>query len=228
MDKSFTKQLFATILAIITVVFVLVLLNKYTGIFKDGGSTPSPSITNIPTSEYPEYDILKGKSPSPEFKNIKLLDKAITNTVSVRENLDGTGGIIETKGKIENAFLYIELFVDFNKRLTPHDDFYFKLNEMNAKKEIGGHLSPKHTKPIPPDTGIQATQLLYDMSGVLYKESFTDQSYDKTAYWIFELNKNKQLRWLAFVSTDRPGGVIQDITIYYKCSKDTPDCSINF
>lgn len=189
---------------------------------------PSPTFSSQPISQYPEYDALKGQSPDPIFKHLKLNVTSKVNPVSAGQYYDGLDGTIQTSGQFNQAFLYVNALVQYKKSFTPDDDFYFKLNEFNKMQVVGGHLSPRNSVPVPANTGITGTELLFDLTQTPYRENFTDSSDNvKTAYWLSLLNKDTKLTWQAFVSTLQPGGTIQEIIIYYKCVSITPDCSIS-
>ena len=230
MDKTFFRTAINGIILVAAFVLGIMILYWTTGIFKDelvttSSPTPIPSASILPVSQYPEYDSILGESPDRTFKSIKLNDQSKTNPVSAAIDPDGLSGNIISQGKIETAHLYIEAFVDFTTSFKQGDDFYFILNESGKPEVEGGHLSPKQSLPIPPDTDFKGTQLLYTLDTISYWSSVEDLRV-KTAYWKSLLNTNKKLIWRAFVSSDRSGGTIKNISIFYRCSEETPECSI--
>jgi len=176
-------------------------------------------------SQYPDYDAIKGKNPDPKIIAVYLTsecppDGCINHKPATLE-FDGIHKKYEVKGKFSRAYLYIEAVVDYQRPLTVWDDFYFKIND------LGGHLiSDNNLLPVPPS---DISRFLYDLRFISYFPSIRDK----------EKNANKQLNINLFtslqngivlditvaISSDRPGRIMKEVSIYYECFEGS-ECSI--
>ena len=174
--------------------------------------------------QYPDYYSIKGKKRDPEIKRL-LITKDCPHNIC-RNDKPATVEINELKkkfkvtGEFSQAYLYIEVAVDYNKPLTAWDDVYFKINN------DGGHLIPDiNSLPTPP---AEISRHLYNLNSIYYYPTLTDKARGVgTKRSLFELFRDgANLNIITFISSDRPGRVMKEIAIYYKCSGKS-ECSID-
>ena len=176
-------------------------------------------------SQYPDWDAIKGKNPDTKILPIRITsecphDECVSDKPATIE-FDGINKKYEVLGKFSRSYLYIEATVDYKRPLTVWDDFYFKVNG------LGGHLiSDYNLLPVPPS---EISRFLYDLRSISYFSSIRDK----------EGNINKQLDINLFallqngiilditaaISSDRPGRVMKEVSIYYECFEGS-NCSI--
>ena len=178
-----------------------------------------------PPSQYPDWDAIKGKNPDTKIIPIKLTsacspDGCVNNNPATVE-FDGIHKKYEIVGKFSRAYLYIEAMVDYKRPLTAWDDFYFKVNG------LGGHLiSDDNLLPVPPS---EISRFLYDLRSVSYFSSIRDKERSANQQLdinLFALLQNGiTLDITAAISSDRPGRVMKEVSIYYECFEGS-DCSI--
>ena len=178
--------------------------------------SPPPLIEK--PSVYPDYDAIKGKNPDPKIKSIQFTDgcpeNGCVNNIPATKFFDGIKKNYSLKGNISRGYLYIEVKVDYERPLTTYDDFYFTLNYN------GGHLHTDENLLLTPPTDI--TRYLYDLRSITY--SYQQRVY-RNVDFLALLQKTRTFNIHAAVSSDRPGRVLKEVSIYYQCAGDT-DCSI--
>ncbi|MBI4120029.1 MAG: hypothetical protein HY454_01045, partial [Parcubacteria group bacterium] len=178
-----------------------------------------------PPSQYPDWDAIKGKNPDTKILSIRLTsdcqpDGCVNNKPATVE-FDGIHKQYEVRGKFSRAYLYIEAVVDYKRPLTVWDDFYFKVNG------LGGHLiSDTNLLPVPSS---EISRFLYDLRLISYfpsirdKEKNTNQQVDINLFAL--LQNGITLDMTAAISSDRPGRIMKEVSIYYECFEGS-DCSI--
>jgi hypothetical protein len=195
-------------------------------VIQSQASTSTPIIvqqTQLP-SQYPDYDAIKGTKSDPSIKALKItLDcpsSGCVNNKPATVDFDGIQKEYKVTGKFSRAYLYIEAAVDYNRPLTVWDDVYFTVNQ------FGGHLiNDGNSLPIPP---AETSEYLYDLRSISYYQSVGDKgelSKEKNID-IFSLLQDKAtLSIHASISSDRPGRVMKEVSIYYECFENS-NCSI--
>ena len=179
--------------------------------------TPAPQIDK--PSEFPDYDAIKGKNPDSKIQIIRFTDGCpeggCVNNKSAVEEFDGIKQDYKVVGNIKRAYLYIEAAVDYNRPLSNYDTFYFAL------KYQGGHLSTKYNLlAVPPS---ETSRYLYDLRSISY--SYKDKEF-KNVNFLNLLQNNTIFNIHTAVSSDRPGRVLKEVSIYYQCLDGTV-CSID-
>ncbi|OGD57392.1 MAG: hypothetical protein A3J48_04130 [Candidatus Doudnabacteria bacterium RIFCSPHIGHO2_02_FULL_46_11] len=180
-------------------------------------SEKPPTLIEKP-SVYPDYDAIKGEAPDEKIKLIRFTDGCEENgCVSDFPATKFFNGIKKNyliKGKISRGYLYIEAAVDYKRPLTNYDDFYFTLNY------TGGHLySDENLLPTPP---IDISRYLYDLRSITYSYQ---QGVYKNVNFLSLLQRSRTFNIHTAVSSDRPGRVLKEVSIYYQCAEGY-DCSI--
>ncbi|HCR36183.1 hypothetical protein A2130_00020 [Candidatus Woesebacteria bacterium GWC2_33_12] len=179
--------------------------------------TPPPQIEK--PSEFPDYDAIKGKNPNSKIKVVKFTDgcpeKGCVNSKSAVDDFDGIKHDYKVVGNIKRAYLYIEAAVDYDRPLSIYDTFYFSLRYQ------GGHLSIKdNLLAVPPS---EISRYLYDLRSISY--SYKDKQF-KNINFLNLLQDKTVFNIHTAVSSDRPGRVLKEVSIYYQCLDDTL-CSID-
>lgn len=174
--------------------------------------------------QYRDYYSIKGKNPDPKIKRLLITKDCPRNICRNDKPATVEKNALEKKfkvtGEFSQAYLYIEVAVDYNKPLTAWDDVYFKIDK------DGGHLIPDiNSLPTPP---AEISRYLYNLNSIYYYPTLTDKAKGVgTKRSLFELFKDgATLNIITFISSDRPGRVMKEIAIYYKCSKKSK-CSID-
>ena len=179
---------------------------------------PVPIVNNLPPSQYPDFDAIKGKNPDTSIKSIHLTDNCPADICKSDKPASGPiGGIKKSyvvKGELSRGYLYIEAAVDYTRPLTRYDDFYFTINYH------GGLLSmTENLLPTPPgDISI----LLYDLRSISY--TYGSSSF-KNVDFLNLLRNRMVINIQAAVSSSRPGRVMKEVSIFYQCNSGA-DCSI--
>jgi len=170
-------------------------------------------------SSYPDYDAIKGHNPDPAIKTAKLTadcePNGCLNESPASKDFDGIEKLFLIKGKFSRAYLYIEAAVDHNRPLTIYDALYFTIDNW------GGHLlSNENLLPVPPS---DISKYLYDLRSISYssgKKVFNNINF-------FALMQNGiTLDIHASVSSDRPGRVLKEVSIYYQCA-EASNCAVD-
>lgn len=179
------------------------------------------AIKGLP-SQYPDYDVIKGKNVDTKFKIVNITPKGgYTSKEPAQSNFDDISKRYKVVGKFSRAYLFIEAMVDNDRPLTSWDDIYFKING------TGGHLIPEgNVLPTPP--GASSTYL-YDMRPISYYPTLEDKmKKNKPEYFdMFSLLKDgSTIKIITTVSSYRPGRVLKEVSIYYECKAGTK-CSID-
>jgi len=209
--KSSTKDSLITLamgtFAVCTVISVIYLFNFFYN---------KPSIK---LAEYTVYATIKGKKPDPKIGRAKIAENH-QNDKPATFDADGVSRRFQVKGRLSLAYLYIEALVDYNRPLTVYDDVYFKIND------LGGHLIPDgNALPVPP---AEISRYLYDLRSISYYPTINAKGKKLgTKHDLLELlHDGANIKINAFISSDRPGSVMKEVSIYYECFKESK-CSIN-
>ena len=176
-------------------------------------------------SQYPDWNVIKGENVDSAINFINVASSCpvngCINNSPATVDFDGLHKSYAIKGKFSRAYLYVEALVDYRRPLTSWDDVYFKIND------FGGHLiANDNLLPVPPS---DSSRYLYDLSSVSYFSTIGDKAN--------RINKHNNINlfsllqdginintWVS-ISSNRPGRVIKEASIYYECLQGS-DCSI--
>lgn len=176
-------------------------------------------------SQYPDYDAIKGKNPDPDINPAVVTNDCpeggCVNNKPTSVEYDGKNKKYRAIGQFSRAYLYIEALVDYERPLTVWDDFVFRING------VGGHfVIDDNQLPVPPS---RVTKYLYDLRSISYYPLITDKQKRinrRDDINLFSLLRDGALlNMTAYISSDRPGRVMREVTIYYECSEGS-DCKI--
>jgi len=180
----------------------------------------------VQPSQYPDYDAIKGKDVDTRISRVNITSdcnqtRGCVSDKSAKSNFGDITKKYSVKGKFSRSYLYVEALVDYKRPLTSWDDIYFKINE------IGGHLIPDgNVLPTPPGN---SSTYLYNMSNILYYASLSDKrkkhDTQKRDDMFSLLTDGATIKVIAAVSSNRPGRVLKEVSIYYECFEDSK-CSI--
>lgn len=183
-----------------------------------------PQIISEP-SQYPDWDAIKGKNPDPKIKVINITSDCplggCVNDEPATVDFDGIHKRYKVIGKFSRAYLYIEALVDYQRPLTVWDDVYFQTNG------LGGHLIPdSNTLPVPPS---DIARYIYDLRSISYFPTIKDKENKinkQNNINLFVLLQNGiNIDMVVSVSSNRPGRVLREISIYYECFEGS-NCAI--
>jgi hypothetical protein len=211
MESSTKDKLITLFIGTLAVIVVIGAVSLYNFLFGK---------QSVKLAEYPEYAAIKGKNHDHKIKQI-IITKDHINKKPATVDFDGVEKRFKVQGKFSRAYLYIEAEVDYEKPLTVWDDVYFKINDK------GGHLIiDGNNLPMPP---IDSSRYLYDLHSISYFPKINDKENwknKKTNDNLFDLLQDgKKLYVITSISSDRPGRVMKEISIYYECFKGSK-CSI--
>ncbi len=186
---------------------------------------PSNIIIEPQPSEYPDWDAIKGKDPDSNIKNVLLTKdcppEGCKSDKPATQQLDAIDKQYKLKGRFSRAYLYSEIVVDYRRPLTAWDDIYFRING------FGGHLiKDENLLPVPPG---ETSKYLYDLRSISYyptikdKENRENRHNNINLFYLLQDSMNLDAR--VFISSDRPGRVMKEISIYYECF-EASNCSI--
>jgi len=204
-------------LNIITGYIVLLIVAATTSII---GVYIAKTISGEELRQYPDYSAIKGKIRGHTFKPV-IIAKDHLNKQPATVDFNGIKKRFKVKGRILRAYLYIEAAVDYSKPLTVWDDIYFTINNQ------GGHLIPDSNNFPTPPSGV--SRYLYDLHSISYfplikdKENWKNKRTNDNLFELLQDGKNLYI--ITSISSDRPGRVMKEISIYYECFKGST-CSI--
>lgn len=173
-------------------------------------------------SEYPDYRFYQ------DIKKITLLSSA--------ESWVDKGGevhgreykkFIKANGEVVDAYLFVNASADHGKPLKIWDSIYVSLRkELRGYlyQPIDGHLLRSESLAVPPS---DTTILLYDLSNIPFISiPYSDDKEPTYKNWTQLLQSATIFQFETFLSTQRVGGEIIEVSIGYQCANDTPDCSL--
>lgn len=215
------------------VLTIVAVVTSVTGIYISNKIENKPQLKIIETpkvqpSQYPDYNAIKGKDVDPKINRVDITSdcKPPKGCVSDKPAQSAFDDITKAKkycvkGKFSRAYLYVEAMVDYTRPLTSWDDIYFKINGK------GGHLVPDgNVLPTPPGN---SSTYLYNMSTVSYYASLSDKMKKVSRNDDFDmfslLTDGSTIKIIATVSSNRPGRVLKEVSIYYECFEGS-NCSI--
>ncbi|MBU1557722.1 hypothetical protein KKC45_02065, partial [Patescibacteria group bacterium] len=199
-------------------------------------ATPAPAVVKLPVAEvtpkeidnpeYPDYDALSSLIPLELMKNT---DSSMYNKDDKRFTK-----YLEIYGDFSRMYLYTEASVN-KKPLTDWDSLFVKFNDEPPyldNLKAGGHLFRPKSLKLPKDEKV--TRLLYNTSVVPYLPTipYSESRTPITVNWFEDVFREPQspkeirkVRFDAFLSTPELGE-IHLIALYYKCTRETPNCYI--
>lgn len=208
MEQSKKDKLITFIIAVLGVLTVIVGVNL---------NTFFSSKPKIKPAEYTVYSTIKGKNPDKNMKRL-IIAQDHKNDKPAGLDADGITKRFRVKGRLSLAYLYIEALVDYSRPLTEYDDIYFSIND------VGGHLVPDgNALPVPP---AEFSRYLYDLRSVVYYKSIKEKRVDIPSDLFKLLHDGANIKIEAFISSNRPGSIMKELSIYYKCKGTPKDCSI--
>ncbi len=132
---------------------------------------------------------------------------------------------LQVQGLFKSGYLYVKASID-DQAFNGRGYVYIKIQatlEPYTYTEYGGHLLKSKSLETPLTS--EYTELLFDLSDVKYKKTYTDSDIEVTAAdWLSLLNNGKEQRTLGFTSTVGKGKIIE-LSFFYECVDNT-ECSI--
>jgi|GEM_PF-4027490 len=176
-------------------------------------------------SEYPDYYNIKGDDLNTNIHQLLITKDCpsggCVNNKPATIDFDGIKKDYKVIGSFSRAYLYIEAMVDYNRPLSIWDDIYF--NIFNK----GGHLIPDDNLLLVPAS--DSSVYLYDMRSISYYPEIDNKKLGenkKEDQDLFDTLKDKRtIRIHTSLSSDRPGRVLKEVSIYYECTVGS-NCSI--
>lgn len=187
-----------------------------------------PSIVLTPEKKptlYPDFDVIKGSSRSAEIKQLNITkdcpkDGCINNKPASLD-FNGINKFYLVTGIFSRAYLYIEALVDYNRPLTSWDGIFFTING------LGGHLvTDDNNLPVPSG---DTSKALYNLRSVSFyyvlDDKLNQRNLQSNVNLFSLLQDGYTLSVVTTLSSDRPGRVLKEVSIYYECFQGS-DCSI--
>jgi hypothetical protein len=210
-------------LILILVVSVTSVIGFY--IAKKIEMSENPPEIVIQPSEYPDWDAIKGKNPDSNIRRILVTkdcpQDGCKSDKPATQQLDAIDKYYKVKGRFSRAYLYTEAIVDYRRPLTKWDDIYFNINN------FGGHLiNDENLLSVPPG---ENSIYLYDFRSISYYPTIEDkenrENRNNNINIFYLLQDGIELDIRVFISSDRPGRIMKEVSIYYECFEGS-DCSI--
>lgn len=190
-------------------------------------------IQNEILSVYPDYDYYNNLPKLELASNSPSWVKEIDNKQEIKGRI--IKRFIKVNGEIENAYLFIDVSVDKGKQLKIWDSVYVSLQKIiNGYKYLpvlDGHIYKNSSLNIPP---AGSSRYLFDLRQlpVINKRSdINEPIYSESRginylNWLATLKEAKEFELNTFLSSSREGGMINNISIGYQCSEQTPNCKL--
>lgn len=233
MDKKFLQTVRELSILVAIGTTAIMVLNYTTDIFSSPKviekEIQKEIIKEVPAPvkpfEYPDYDYYM------ELKKVSLASSTESWVKKSDDTLDVEGRtfqkFIKIDGQITNGYLFVNVSVDNGKPLTIWDSVYVSLRkEVNGYLywPIEGHLLRSKSLPTPKDG---KTVLLYDLRQIPFtKLPYSENNNCEVKSWLSIIQSANKFQFETFLSTLRRGGEINDISIGYECSAETPNCQL--
>lgn len=172
-------------------------------------------------------EVKKTLSPY-EDKNKLLRTQIVYNFTNSAKGGEQTGSFqkkIIVSSNIGKGYLYVKASADGKALKAGEDDVYVKIYGVlvGQYQEFGGHLIESKSLSTPKSEN--ATELLYNLSDIKYKESYKQSDVEIiSGDWLKMFNTGNTQFIVGFSSTEKIG-VIEDLSIYYECGSEK-QCSI--
>lgn len=163
-------------------------------------------------------------SELPDYESLTRLKKleVVTNFESWTPNseLDPTKmsrRIILNKGSLAKGYIYLRISLD-GKTLSQWESIYVKMNDR------GGHLFRPQSLAVPKS---DKTEMLFALNYIpfLFDIPYNERFTPAVTNWFELFTPNNEIDFVSFISSRKPT-IIEEISIYYECSKDS-DCLLS-
>lgn len=178
-----------------------------------------PATTAQPAaSEYPDFDALAVMKSVPIVQDFKSWTP---NPPKVDDDKVKTV-IAVSGGHLTRAYFLIHALQE-GRPLTQFESIYLKVGAVGTSP-IGGHLYRPQSIKVPPSNN---TTLLYALDDVPYLKSapYSERKTPDHVDWLKLLAPGKKVAIMTFISSMVPAE-INDITLYYQCDINEPNCSV--
>ena len=175
--------------------------------------------------------VLSDYDQKDQMKKVVLVS-GFSNTVTNNVPSGRADVTIKATGTFARGYLYAAANVN-DKALQDTDRNSFdavfaslvELTKDGSDSQFGGHLWQDESLDTPQHA--EYTEMLFKLSDVPYKKAFEDSSVAvPPGNWLEVLNdKATREKIVAFSSTVKGTGTIQELSIYYECAEGS-DCSI--
>lgn len=171
----------------------------------------------VQPSQYPDYDVIRGENKSENIKQLNItkdcLKGGCRNDKPASAEFDGINKTYLVSGKFSRAYLYIEAIVDYTRPLTSWDGIYFTMNNW------GGHLVNDDNLLSVPSS--DTSRILYNLRSISFYGTLEDKLNKTNLYSninLFSLLQDTNiLNIVVTISSDRPGRILREVSIYYEC-----------
>lgn len=215
------------LLSLLLVGVVIGLLFRFTPLFDEKQSTepvvppgpvePPPPPPPAP-SEFPDWEAY-----SVMDKKLELVSDQESYVSSANSIVGRVNKTISRTGVISQGYLYVRVHVAGEKPLTIFDSAYVRIDS------TPGHLFRPNSLDVPPS---ETTELLFGLQEVPYLSSlpYSETRTPSKTNWLSIINALPEVPFSAFLSSNRRGGHIEEISIGYLCAEDEEgvetDCSL--
>lgn len=225
MRSKFRRQLFESVisllvglLAVVVAVLLIAIINNNFGLNKDSQLEKIQSDTEKIKKIVVPYEYKN------QLQKVNIIENYKNTTIGGQPRTFFTKQLI-TNGLFEQGFLYVKASAN-DRSLLRNDNIYVKLTDVTQGQyhEYGGHLIK--TKSLETPKSDSATELLYDLSDIKYKETYLDTDVEVlSADWLKLLMEGENQKIIGFSSTIEKGTIIE-LSFYYKCVQGQ-ECSIS-
>lgn len=179
------------------------------------------------TAKYPDYNYFNELNKLTLATNTMSWAKADVTIDEIEKKV--VKRFIRVNGNIVNAYLFVNVTVDYGEPLKVWDSVYVSLQKIirgyEYKPVLGGHLLKVGSLEISKST---TSKYLYDLSNIPVIQDLPYSDNKEPIYhdWLNMLNDADMFEFISFISTVREGAIIHEISIGYECSKETPNCKL--
>jgi hypothetical protein len=227
-NNDLKNKIIALSIAFGALIFVISLILFSGYLLSSNTSTTDQISINLAQSQYADFNVIKGNNKDENINTLNITDicpkGGCVKATSAAISFSGIERKYKVVGKFSRAYLYIDAQVDYSRPLTSWDDIYFKINDM------GGHLvsNDDNSLSVPPSNA--SSRYLYNLSSVSYFPTGSNKmrktNENKNINLFNLLQDTAQLNINVTVSSDRPGRVLREVSIYYECTEGS-SCVIN-
>lgn len=163
-------------------------------------------------------------SELPDYESLTRLKKLILvsgfESWTPNSELDPTKmsrKIILNKGSLAKGYIYLKVSLD-GKALSQWESIYVKMNDR------GGHLFRPQSLEVPKS---DKTELLYALNYIpyLFDIPYNERFIPAVTNWFEFFTPNNEVEVTSFISSRKPA-ILEEIALYYECSKDS-DCLLS-
>jgi|SRR3989338_3379169 len=163
-------------------------------------------------SELPDYESLT------RLKKLEVVPNFESWTPqSVLDPSKMSRKIILNKGSLAKGYIYLRLSLD-GRALSQWESIYVKMNDR------GGHLFRPQSLAVPKS---DKTELLFALNYIpfLFDIPYNERFTPAVTSWFELFIPNNEVDFISFISSRKPA-IIEEISLYYECSKDS-DCLLS-